>query len=670
MGARASTVGQIKGRFRHIHACRHRGVAALGLPAVVAASTLLHWLAGRRLGGLWILPDEGIYSARAIALWRHGSLPMLHGEGAGYGVLYPLVAGLPFSFGSIAQGYASLKVLQALVVSLAAVPVFVFGRRLMSPGYALLAAVLTVASPLLLYSGLVMTEVLFYPLAAVALLAVARAIASATFRDQAVALAVIFAAALTRTQAVAFVGTFAGAILLDVAFARERSRLRLFWPTWVLLGMAAVVVAAFPSVVGSYAVTLRGSYPLGSALRLSFEHLSYVALATGLAPSAALVLLTAAAFRGRERDPTARALIAVCVAATGLVVLQVGFYSSRYAPHLLGRDLAPLPPLLFLVFVLWLARGAPRTLVTATLAAFAVLCVVLIAPWNALVVPGAFADTLDLLLINRVHGHEPANVVMVFSILLLLVFAVVPRRAALVLPAIVFAVLAAASAVASNELAHVVNDAQEVLGPDRGWIDRAAHGNVAYLYDGEAFWNIVWQERFWNPRIDQVYSIRPASVAGPMTQTPVTVGPGGQLPLHERYVVASDRHTFVGTPLAHLAQQGLDVSGLTLWRLSGTPRVSTIEAGVQPNGDMDGAATVNVYDCERGHLELTLLPKSTNVLQILLDGRVVLRRTIGSLGIWHGTIGVPTTRYPRRCTFTIVGQKLLGSTRIDFVRDE
>lgn len=640
-----------------------------GLPAVVAASALLHWLAGRRLGGLWILPDEGVYAARAVALWRHGSLPLLHGQGAGYGVLYPMVVGLPFSFGSIARGYASLKLLQALVVSLAAVPVFGFGRRLMPPGYALLAALLTVASPLLLYSGLVMTEVLFYPLAAVALLALVRAVASGTFRDQAFAFAVIFAAVLTRPQAVVFVGVFAGAILLDAVCARERSRLRSFWPTWVLLGTAAVALASFPTVVGSYAVALRGSYPLGPALRLSFEHLSYLALGTGLAPFAALVLLSTAALRGRERDPEARALIAVCVSATGLVVLQVGFFAARYAPHLLGRDLAPLPPLLFLVFALWLARGAPRNLVNATLAAFAVLCVVLLAPWNALVVPAAFADTLDLLLVNRVHGHEPVNVVMVFSILMLLVFVAVPRRSVLVLPAIVLAVLVAGSAIASNQLAHVVNDAQGVLGPDRGWIDRTARGNVAYLYDGEAFWNVVWQERFWNPRIDHVYSIRPTDVAGPMPQTPITVGPAGRLPLHERYVVASDRHTFVGTAVAHLAQQGLDVSGLTLWRLNGRPRLSTIEAGLQPNGDMDGPATVDVYDCKHGRLELTLLPKQTNVLRILLDGRLVLRQAIGGLGVWHGTIPVPPTRQARRCTFTIVGQQLLGSTRIDFARD-
>jgi hypothetical protein len=330
--------------------------------------------------------------------------------------------------------------------------------------------------------------------------------------------------------------------------------------------------------------------------------------------------------------------------------------------------LAPLPPLLFLVFAFWLARGAPRTPVTATLAAFAVLCVVLLAPWNALVVPPAFLDTLDLVLLDRLHGQQPVNVVIVFSILTLLAFVVVPRRAALILPATVLAVLVSASAIASNELAHVVNDAQGVLGPDRGWIDQTARGEVAYLYDGEEFWNVVWQERFWNPRIDQVYSIRPTSVAGPMPQTPVSVGPSGRLPLHERYVVASDRHTFVGTPLAHLAQQGLDVSGLTLWQLDGTPRLSTIEAGIKPNGDLYGPATVTVYDCRRGQLMLTLLPKATKVLRILLNGRLVLRRTIGGLSVWQGSVPVAPTRHGGRCTFTIVGQQLLGSTRIAFLR--
>lgn len=645
-----------------------RTAPVLALPALVGVSTVLHWLAGRRLGGLWIMPDEGVYAAQAIALWRHGSVPVLTGPGAGYGVLYPILAGLPFAVGNTAQGYASLKLLQALVVSLAAVPVFVFGRRLLPPRYALLAAVLTVSSPLLLYSGLIMTEVLFYPLAAAGLLAVARAVATATVRDQAIAFLAIFAVVLTRAQGVIFVAVFAGAVLLNAAFARNRSYLRSFWPMWVVLGAAAAVLAAWPSLVGPYADTLRGSYPLASAVQLTFEHLAYVALTTGLVPFAVLVLMTARALLGRERDPGAQALLAVCVSATVLLVLQVGFFAARYAPHILGRDLSPLPPLLFLVFALWLARGAPRRGVSAAWAAFAVLSLMLLTPWNTLVVPAALADSFDFILLSRARDHTPANVVMVFSIAILLLFIAVPRRAALVLPAIVLAISGAASAVASGQLAQTVNDAQRVLGPDRSWIDRAAPASVAYLYDGEAFWNIVWQERFWNRRVDRVYSLGSTGVAGPMPQEMVMPSADGRLPLHERYVVASDRHTFVGTPVAHLPQQGLDVSGLTLWRLDGAPRLSTREEGVQPNGDMTSPARVTVYDCAGGRLELTLLPKATPVLRILLDGKLVVRTAVAGKPSWHGEVRVPSFPRSRTCRFTILPQPLLGSTVIRFDR--
>jgi hypothetical protein len=638
------------------------------LTALVALSTLTHWLAGRRLDGLWILPDEGVYATRATDLWRHGSLPLLHGQGSGYGVLYPLIAGLPLSLGSVAHGYAALKLVQALVMSLAAVPVFVFGRRLMPAGYALVAATLTVASPLLLYSGLVMTEVLFYPLAAAALLAVASAVSAATVRSQVVAFAAILAAALTRPQAVVFVGIFAAAILLDAVCARDRSLLYSFWPTWLVVGGSAVALIAFPSLVGSYADTLRGGYPVGAGLRLSFEHLSFVALASGLVPAVAVALLTARATRGLERDPTARALISVCASASVLLSVQVGFYAARYAPHLLGRDLAPLPPLLFLAFALWLARGAPRTAVSGPLAAFGVLALVLLSPWNTLVSPGAFADTPDLLLIARLHGHQPVNVVIVFSLLMLAVFVGLPRRASLLAAVSVVVVLISSSAVASNELHRVVSGAQTVLGPDRSWIDRNADANVGYVYAGESYWNVVWQERFWNRRIDRVYSIEPNSIPGPIQQTAVRVAVDGRMPIAERYIVAADRLAFVGTPVAHLAQEGLDISGLTLWKLSGPARLSTVKNNVQPNGDMTRPATITVYRCTDGRLELTLIPKATNVVRVLLDGRVVLRQSLRGLKAWHGAIRVPATSDRPKCTFTIVPTPLLGSTNITFRR--
>jgi hypothetical protein len=645
-----------------------RVVPALALPALVGLSTLLHWLAARHLHGLWIVPDEPIYASRAVEVWQHGPFGLLHGPTAGYGLLYPVVAGIPLSVGSTVTGYHSLKLLQALVVSLAAVPVFAYGRRLMPAPFALLAAILTLASPLLLYSGLVMTEVLFYPLAALVLLAIARAIETTAPRDQAVALVLVVAAVLTRTQAVVFIGVFALAAALDAMFARDRSRLRSFWPVWLLVVAGLLVAGIRPGVVGAYAETLRGGYPAGAALRLTYDHLSYIALSTGIVPFAALVMLAVAAVRGREPDPAARAFLALALAAVAVIVVQIGLFSSRYSPHLLGRDLAALPPLLFLSLSLWLSRGAPRPRVTVAFAGFAVLALVLLAPWNTIVTSEAFADTFDLTLFTRIHV-KPADIVTPFALVMIALFALTPRRAVLLLPLAVLAVLVPASVVAADEIGKAVNARQAaVVGSTPNWIDRHATSDVAFLYGGEGSWPTVWQERFWNRRIDRVLSVAPNRVPGPLSQTLFTVPIDGRLPMRERFVVAADRFSFVGAPSAHLTQVGQDVTGLTLWRLDGPPRVDTVVGGVQPNGDMSQPATVSVYDCRRGQLEVTLLPKATQVLHILLNNRPILTRRIAGLASWSGAVSVPPSASPRLCNFTIVPQQLLGSTRIAFVR--
>jgi len=75
-----------------------------------------------------------------------------------------------------------------------------------------------------------------------------------------------------------------------------------------------------------------------------------------------------------------------------------------------------------------------------------------------------------------------------------------------------------------------------------------------------------------------------------------------------------------------------------------------------------------VYGCAGGRLELTLLPKATNVLRILLNGRLALRQVIGGRDSWQATVQVPPTEKSARCTFTIIPAPLLGSTKIAFVR--
>ena len=124
-------------------------------------------------------------------------------------------------------------------MSLVAVPVFFYGRRFMRPGYALLAAALALASPLTLYSGLIMTEVLIYPLGAFALLAIARAVETAALRDQAIAFVAIVLALLTRVQSIVLIAVFAAAIVVDWLLARDRRSLRVFWPVWCVLWRGA-----------------------------------------------------------------------------------------------------------------------------------------------------------------------------------------------------------------------------------------------------------------------------------------------------------------------------------------------------------------------------------------------------------------------------------------------
>jgi hypothetical protein len=630
----------------------------------VALSTLAHAWAGQRVPGLWIMPDEAIYADRALRLWRDGSLGIFGGAGGGYGMTYPIFAGLPLAVG----GLTSLKLLQALIMSLAAVPVFLYGRRIMPAAYACVAAALTLASPLVLYSGLVMTEVVFYPVAALTLLAIARAVETGSVRDQSLALALIALAVLTRAQAVVFVAILAAAAVLDSIGSRDRSRLRSFWPTWAALVAAALVIAAAPGLFGSYAETLRGHYAVAASLRLSFDHLAYLVLTTVVLPFAALGILLVNVLRGREQDRGARALLIVTVCSVVAVCAQVGFFAARFAPHLLGRNLASLPPLLFLVFALWLARGLPRPRWVAAPVCFAALALIALAPWDKLIVTAAMPDSFGGALVYRLSSSvDAASLVTVASLALLVIFVFLPRRAALALPALALGLLVTMSVSASNLIVERARaDQQELVGSPRNWVDRTAKGDVTYLYAGEPGWNSVWQQRFWNERVKHVLTFPPARVPGPMPQRAQAPTADGRVAIRDQYVVASDRFTFVGTPVAHHSR-GLDLETLTLWRLTGPPRLATVTTGVQPNGDMISPGTITVYGCAGGRLDLTLLPKATRIVTVSLDGTPVLRRNIAGLLSWHGSIAVPSS-HGNVCQFTIRGGLLLGSTVRNFER--
>ena len=76
----------------------------------------------------WIAPDEMIYGLLGQSLYRTGHLAILGGPTPYYSAVVPLLAGVPLSVSDLAGGYSVLKVVQALVISLAAVPVYFWAR--------------------------------------------------------------------------------------------------------------------------------------------------------------------------------------------------------------------------------------------------------------------------------------------------------------------------------------------------------------------------------------------------------------------------------------------------------------------------------------------------------------------------------------------------------------
>src|SRR5581483_3871752 len=280
----------------------------VALAALVLVSTALRAWAAVSIPVPWIAPDEMVYGLLGRSLYLHGSLEILGGPTPYYSLLTPALVGFPLSAFGLVTGLDVLQGLQALVMSLAAVPAFLWARSLVSARWALVAAALTVAVPGLTYAGLMVSEVLFYPLLLVAAWAGAEAIARPTRKTQLLLVLAVLAACATRVQAIVLLPALGTAALVDAVLARSATELRRLMPAAGALG--ALVVAWFAyrlavggSALGSYEVIANTSFSAGKAARYVLYHGASLLILCGLFPAAAVALLLVGAVRGGERDP-------------------------------------------------------------------------------------------------------------------------------------------------------------------------------------------------------------------------------------------------------------------------------------------------------------------------------------------------------------------------------
>src|SRR5712692_10738780 len=131
-------------------------------------------------------------------------------------------------------------------MSLTAIPVYFLARRVMTPVLSLLAALLAVAIPSLMYTGTLMTETIFYPLFACVALALVLALERPTSQRQLVLFGLCALAFLTRSQAIVLVPAVATAPLLLAWLDRRRPRM--LADLRVLCGSLAAAVVAVLAV--------------------------------------------------------------------------------------------------------------------------------------------------------------------------------------------------------------------------------------------------------------------------------------------------------------------------------------------------------------------------------------------------------------------------------------
>ena len=667
----------------------------LGVALLVVLSTAIRFAAARTFTVPWITPDEMLYALIGRSLWLHGTLTVRNAATPYYSLLYPALIGAPMLLRDTRRSIEVVQALQAVVMSATAVPVYLWARRLMESRLAFAAATLTVLVPTLAYSGLMMSEALFYPLSIVALIALARALEEPTASRQGQFVLAVTVVSAVRLQAFVLLPTFLLAAALHAWFARSTRTLRRLAP-FAGAGLVVVIAAAALRLAFGPGVSWRdllGAYgTLGAtASSLSVEHVAAsvlwhaadVAVLTLGLPLFAAIVLIERAVHGRELEPAVQSFLAVTFAYVVLLVCEVGAFAATHLGHVSERYLATAAPPLFIAYALWLQRGGARPRMLMLGAVGAVVALLALIPIRTLAPTDAPYDGFSTVRLAHLLQHaelSTARAALVgAAILASALFLLVPRRLRAAGLAALAVGLAALSAVATRDIARASRSEQRAAIGDGNpsWVDAAGERNVTILDTGDRPSPAVARAFFWNQSIVDGLRLQGVPMTFPPRSPAATVADDGRLldargiPVVRHAIVAPSTLTLEGTPLAQLAAGVSTTYALTLWRVDGPARVTmSLASGFLPNGDFIDKGRVVVYGCQRGRLEITLLGKSGSPVYAYVNG--ANRRVFDLPPQAAVAERIPAPVYvdgTKPCTYDFVTTGLVGSTRIVYVPD-
>ncbi len=443
----------------------------------------------------WIFGDELTYSEMAKSFAAgHGF--EVRGAPPNTRTLYPVVISPAWLIDSVQSAFVAAKAINTALMTLACVPLYLWARRLVSVGFALVAAALLLLLPAFAYTGTIMTENAFLPLFVLALYVLARALETPTLVWQLSAVALTLPAVAVRVQGLVLLAVLVTAIILDslvAAWSGEKrlrsfvARLRRFTATGVALILLAAAYLAYALVsydalsqgLGGYSGLAQLDFSLWNGLRWTVFTAGELVLAVAFLPACAFILLASAWLRPSAR-PAERAFASVSAAALLWVVPMAGFYASRYSQRIEERNMFYLEPLLLLALVTWVARGAPRP-PRWTAVAVAIPAALLAAiPLERLLNISIVSDTFALIPVMRLTtlvegGTDSARVLLALGAAAAAVLlVVVPQRLASVTIAAVVVFLG----LSAWSVAGTLRDQSHATGLETGaehadWIDDA-----------------------------------------------------------------------------------------------------------------------------------------------------------------------------------------------------
>ncbi|MGZ4400150.1 MAG: glycosyltransferase family 39 protein [Gaiellaceae bacterium] len=494
------------------------------------------YLLSRRTVAPWIWVDELIYSELAKSFAAGGHFAIRGQANTSYGFVYPILIAPAYRlFASVPSAYAAAKAINALLMSLAAVPAYLLARRVLSARLSLLAALLTVAVPSMVYVGVLMTENAFYPLYLTCVLLLVRVLERPTPARQVVLLLAIGVATATRVQAIVLlVAALTAPPLLALFQGRSWRSLTPFRVLYGLVGglVALVLLGELArgrspvGLLGAYQVAGHSRYGFVSVARQVLYHASELDLYVGIVGVVALLLLS---FRARSLPPSLQAFVAAALTAVVWTLLEVAAFASKHAAgRIEERNLFYAAPLFFVALLAWIELGLPRPRrrTAALVVAAGVLPAFIPFTSGNVIGPPAESDTLMMLpwwWINVTTGIPVDRLWLLalgLGLLAALLAGLVPRRLALVLPLLLLVYYGLSLRVIENwthgvRQASIASLYQGIGVPDRDWIDRAvgaSDDSVPILWCGQdcgpqvtAF--DVWQNEFFSRSVGQVYDL-------------------------------------------------------------------------------------------------------------------------------------------------------------------